>query len=59
MVSEKALCFSYPFQDPIKDPARFPWNEVRQVAHYYLTVNALTQPMQVLEDTPPYGGKRR
>jgi hypothetical protein len=44
-------------QDPIADPARFPWNEVRQVAHYYLTVNALTQPMQVREPTTPYGRK--
>jgi superfamily II DNA or RNA helicase len=44
-------------QDPIADPARFPWNEVKQVAHYYLTVNALTQPMQVREPTTPYGRK--
>lgn len=43
-------------QEPPKDPARFPWNEVQKVAHYYLTVNALTQPMQVREDSPPYGG---
>ncbi len=42
-------------QEPIKDPARFPWNEVQKVAHYYLTVNALTQPMQVREPTVPYG----
>jgi hypothetical protein len=26
------------------------------VAHYYLVVNALTKPMQVREDSPPYGG---
>jgi superfamily II DNA or RNA helicase len=50
-------CTSSPqLQDPIRDPARFPWNEVKQVAHYYLSVNALTQPMQVREETPPYGG---
>jgi hypothetical protein len=41
-------------QDPINDPARFPWNEVQQVAHYYLTVNALTQPMQVRESSAEY-----
>jgi hypothetical protein len=25
-------------QPPIKDPARFEWNEVTKVAHYYLSV---------------------
>ncbi len=30
-------------QDPIKDPARFPWHEVRKVAHYWLEVDALTK----------------
>jgi len=44
-------------QDPIRDPARFPWNEVTQVAHYYLSVNALTQPMRVREESSPYGGR--
>ncbi|MGC8731617.1 MAG: helicase-related protein, partial [Halothiobacillaceae bacterium] len=34
-------------QEPIKDPARFPWHEVTKVAHYCLSVDALTQPMQV------------
>jgi superfamily II DNA or RNA helicase len=29
-------------QPPIKDPARFDWNEVTKVAHYYLSVNTLT-----------------
>jgi len=43
-------------QDPIRDPARLDWNEVTKVAHYYLAVNAMTTPMQVREDTPPYGG---
>ncbi len=49
-------------QEPIKDPARFPWHEaclprrpalwrrqVKKVEHYYLSVDALTQPMQVRE----------
>ena len=35
-------------QEPIKDPARFPWHEVTKVAHYYLDVNALKQPMKGL-----------
>jgi hypothetical protein len=29
-------------QPPVKDPARFDWNEVTKVAHYYLPVNTLT-----------------
>ena len=43
-------------QEPIKDPARFEWNEVTKVAHYYLAVDAMTKPMQVREESPPYGG---
>jgi len=42
-------------QEPIKDPARFEWNEVTKVAHYYLSVDAMTKPMQVKEDQSPYG----
>jgi hypothetical protein len=41
-------------QDPIKDPARFPWHEVKKVDHYYLSVDALMHPMQVREDSAPY-----
>lgn len=40
-------------QEPIKDPARFSWQEVTKVAHYRLEVNAMTQPMKVSEDKPP------
>mgnify|MGYP001273093600 CR=1 FL=1 len=32
-------------QDPIKDPAGFPWQEVTKVACYRLEVNAMTKPM--------------
>jgi len=42
-------------EDPICDPARFPWNEVTKVAHYYLSVDAFTEPMQVCEAEAPYG----
>jgi len=65
-------------QEPIKDPAHFPWHEaclpravcvrsctgrryalrrrqVKKVEHYYLSVDALTQPMQVSEKPEPYG----
>ncbi len=41
-------------QEPIRNPARLDWNEVTKVAHYYLAVNAMTNPMQVREDSPPY-----
>lgn len=30
-------------RDPIKDPARFEWNEVTKVAHYYLPVDAIIE----------------
>ena len=42
---------------PIPDPARFDWNEATKVAHYYLSVNALTRPMQVREEPGRYGGQ--
>lgn len=49
-------CKSKPqLQEPIKDPARFPWHEVKKVEHYYLSVDALTQPMQVSERPESYG----
>jgi superfamily II DNA or RNA helicase len=45
-------CNSNPtLQEPIKDPARFDWNEVKKVAHYYLSVDAMTKPMMVREET--------
>ena len=31
-------------QEPMPDPARFPWREVTKVQHYYLTVDAMTGP---------------
>jgi superfamily II DNA or RNA helicase len=49
-------CSSNPeLQEPIRDPARLDWNEVTKVAHYYLSVNAMTKPMHISEDSPPYG----
>jgi hypothetical protein len=42
-------------QEPVQDPARLQWYEVTKVAHYYLSVNAMTWPMQVREDDVPYG----
>ena len=52
-------CGSEPtLQEPIRDPAQFPWHEATKVAHYWLEVNAMTRPMMVGEDQPPYGGNR-
>jgi len=62
-------CKSQPcLQAPIKNPARFPWHEaclprrmalrrrqVKKVDHYYLSVDALTQPMHVKERPEIYG----
>ncbi|HJX11768.1 MAG TPA: hypothetical protein VJ733_14880 [Candidatus Binatia bacterium] len=48
-------CKSQPnLQEPIKDPARFPWHEVKKVDHYYLSVDALTQPLRVQEKPEQY-----
>ena len=41
-------------QEPIKDPARLRWHEVTKVAHYYLSLDALRQPMQVREKEGKY-----
>jgi hypothetical protein len=41
-------------QEPVKDPARFPWHEVSKVAHYWLEVNAVTKPIVVREGESQY-----
>ncbi len=45
-------------QEPICDPARLEWTEVTKVAHYYLSVDAMRNRMQVREESPPYGEER-
>jgi hypothetical protein len=42
-------------QEPIKDPARFDWHEVKKVDHYWLEVNALTRPMEIRDKPRDYG----
>jgi superfamily II DNA or RNA helicase len=42
-------------EEPIRDPARFPWHEVRKVEHYRLDVNSLQKPMTLREDEANYG----
>ena len=44
-------------QKPIRDPARFPWREVSKVQHYWLDVNAMTEPMSVREDRAGYDSR--
>ena len=45
-------------QDPVKDPARLKWHEVKKVDHYYLSVDAVTKPMQIREDLTSYEGQQ-
>jgi len=45
--------------EPVKDPARLKWHEVTKVAHYYLSVDAIRKPMEVGEDSRPYGGGKQ
>ncbi len=47
-------CAAQPtLQEPIKDPARFPWHEVTKVAHYWMEVSAMTKPMSSQAEEPP------
>ena len=53
-------CASTPdLQEPIRDPARYPWHEVTKVAHYYLSVNALRQPMEIRETERGYDAEAK
>ncbi len=40
-------------QEPIRDPARFPWHEVSKVQHYWLEVDAMAHPPRVGEPPTP------
>jgi putative DNA methylase len=49
-----ANCAAVPeLQEPVRDPARFPWHEVRQIQHYWLEVDAMTRPMGLRDEQPP------
>ena len=37
-------------QEPIKDPARFPWHEVKKVEYYSLKVDTLTNTLRLKEE---------
>ncbi len=45
-------------QEPIRDPARFPWHEVVKVQHYWLEVDAMTKPMRLREQRTTYGEEK-
>ena len=45
-------------QEPVFDPIQYDWHEVSKVQHYYLNVDAMTQPMELREDEPPFGGQQ-
>ena len=42
-------------QEPLRDPARLQWHEVKKVEHYYLNIDAISKPMHVREDRKPFG----
>ena len=41
-------------QEPVHDPASFPWHEVSKVQHYWLAVDTMTRPMRVREEPAEY-----
>ena len=41
-------------QEPISDPARFPWHEVTKVEHYLMDVKKMTRPMEGVEGSTSY-----
>jgi len=46
-------------QNPIKDPTCLEWHEVKKVDHYWLKIDALTQPLQIKEDSALYGDREK
>ena len=47
-------CRGEPRLHEVRDPARFPWREVTRVEHYWLEVDAMTQPPRIREEGPTY-----
>jgi hypothetical protein len=43
----------------IANPARFQWHEVKKVEHYYLSVDAVTRPMQIKENPTQFGDQEK
>lgn len=46
-IATLSSCAAMPrLQEPVEDPAKFPWHESSKVQHYWLEVDAMTKPMQ-------------
>ena len=41
-------------QEPVANPAQFPWHEESKVQHYWLNVDAMTQPMRIRDERANY-----
>jgi hypothetical protein len=48
-------CDTQPRLQAIRDPAALPWHEVKKVDHYWLSVDAMRQPLKVREERLPNG----
>jgi hypothetical protein len=46
-------------QEPFNNPARLEWHEVKRIDHYWLRIDAATEPMQVHEAPGPYRGNEQ
>lgn len=44
------------FQVPIKDPARMAWHHPVKAQHYWLEVDAISEPMRVAQEQAAYHG---
>ena len=42
-------------QEPVANPAQFPWHEESKVQHYRLSVDAMTRPMRIRDEPADYG----
>ena len=46
-------------QNPVKDPVRFEWHKVKKAEHYYLSVDAVTKPMEIRENPAQFGDREK
>jgi superfamily II DNA or RNA helicase len=49
-------CDTEPRLQIVKDPASLAWHEVKKVDHYWVSVDAVREPMKVREDSAQHGG---
>ena len=48
-------CATQPSLNILRDPSTLDWQAIMQVEHYRLRQDSVTQPVQLREDSPPYG----